>query len=668
MPVLDVFRQFPYLIIPFLILLVSIFLYWRKNSERRSAGKSSGHRKKLKRCGRKKRQKIINLSSSAKVIGIDLGTSNSCVAVMEDGKPTVIRNSEGSYITPSVVAYKEGDILVGEQARRQHVTNPENTFYGIKRLIGRRFDEKEIQFFEDKTPFEIIEGGDGSAWLKINDQKVSPVQVLAKVLGKMKITAEDYLNHEVTSAVITVPAYFNDSQRQATKDAGIIAGLEVKRIINEPTAAALAYGFDNDGDKKIAVYDLGGGTFDISILELGDDVYDVKSTNGNTLLGGEDLDNRLVDYVIGEFEKDTGMDLSEDKGALQRVTEGCEQAKHALSYDLQYEINLPYITADSDGPKHLKLSITRAKFEGLVEDIIASTLEPCKIALKDAGLTANDIDELILVGGQTRMPKVRETVQAFFKKEAVKQVDPDRVVAMGAAIQAGVLSGDLKDVLLLDVTPLSLGLETLGGVFTRIIDKNTTIPTQKSQIFSTAEDNQSAVEVKVYQGDRELAQDNRLLGEFTLQGIPAVPRGIPQIEVSFDIDANGILSVSAQDKATGKEHVVTVKASGGLTMEEIAAMAVDAEEHAAADKKRREKIEVRNNADALVYSLNKALSENKNLISESLEQEVNNELSNLDAALKSSDRDAIKLTMDELNLLSEKVGRQLYLHEEIKEN
>src|SRR5881227_2750499 len=546
-----------------------------------------------------------------KIIGIDLGTTNSCVAIMEGGKPKVIENSEGARTTPSIVAYMEdGEILVGAPAKRQAVTNPKNTLYAIKRLIGRKFEEKEVQKDIALMPYKIMKAENGDAWVEVRDQKLAPPQVSAEVLRKMKKTAEDYLGEPVTEAVITVPAYFNDSQRQATKDAGRIAGLEVKRIINEPTAAALAFGLDKrEGDRKIAVYDLGGGTFDISIIEIaaveGEHQFEVLSTNGDTFLGGEDFDQRVIDYIVTEFKKDQGVDLKNDVLALQRLKESAEKAKIELSSSQQTEINLPYITADQSGPKHLSMKITRAKFESLVEDLIEKTIEPCRIAIKDAGVKLSDISDVILVGGQTRMPKVQDKVKEFFGKEPRKDVNPDEAVAVGAAIQGGVLKGDVKDVLLLDVTPLSLGIETLGSVMTKLIQKNTTIPTKASQVFSTADDNQSAVSIHVLQGERDIAGGNKSLGQFNLEGIPPAARGMPQIEVTFDIDANGILHVSAKDKATGKENKITIKASSGLSEDEISRMVKDAEAHADEDRKRREEIERRNRLDTMVYQVQK---------------------------------------------------------------
>jgi molecular chaperone DnaK len=599
----------------------------------------------------------------AKVIGIDLGTTNSCVAVMEGGKPRVLENAEGMNTTPSIVAFTaDGEKLVGLPAKRQAVTNPLNTFFAIKRLIGRRYDDPMVEKDKKLVPYEIVKGPTGDAWVQAHGKQYSPQQISAFILQKMKETAEAKLGETITQAVITVPAYFNDAQRQATKDAGKIAGLEVLRIINEPTAAALAYGLDKKTQAKtIAVYDLGGGTFDISILEIGDGVFEVKSTNGDTFLGGEDFDMKLVNYLADEFKKEQGIDLRNDKLALQRLKEAAEKAKIELSSATQTEINLPFITADASGPKHLTLKLTRAKLESLVDDLIARTKGPCEKAIKDAGLKAADIDEVVLVGGMTRMPKVQEVVKQLFGKEPHKGVNPDEVVAVGAAIQAGVLQGDVKDVLLLDVTPLSLGIETLGGVFTRLIDRNTTIPTKKSQTFSTAEDGQSAVTIRVSQGEREMAADNKLLGQFDLVGIPAAPRGVPQIEVTFDIDANGIVHVGAKDKATGKEQSIRIQASGGLSDSEIERMVKDAESHAAEDKKKREVVEAKNHAEALIHSTEKQLKENEsNAAVASAKPAVEKAIADLKSALSSEDADRIKQSTTELAQAAMKIGEALY--------
>nr|Q07US6.1 RecName: Full=Chaperone protein DnaK; AltName: Full=HSP70; AltName: Full=Heat shock 70 kDa protein; AltName: Full=Heat shock protein 70 [Rhodopseudomonas palustris BisA53] len=596
-----------------------------------------------------------------KVIGIDLGTTNSCVAVMDGKTPKVIENAEGMRTTPSIVAFSDdGERLVGQPAKRQAVTNPERTFFAVKRLIGRRYDDPMVEKDKKLVPYKIVKASNGDAWVEADANTYSPSQVSAFILQKMKETAEAHLGAKVDQAVITVPAYFNDAQRQATKDAGKIAGLEVLRIINEPTAAALAYGLDKAKAGVIAVYDLGGGTFDVSILEIGDGVFEVKSTNGDTFLGGEDFDMRLVSYLADEFQKEQGINLRNDKLALQRLKEAAEKAKIELSSTTQTEINLPFITADQTGPKHLTMKLTRAKFEALVDDLVQKTIEPCRKALKDAGLTAGEIGEVVLVGGMTRMPKVQEVVKQLFGKEPHKGVNPDEVVAIGAAIQAGVLQGDVKDVLLLDVTPLSLGIETLGGVFTRIIDRNTTIPTKKSQVFSTAEDNQNAVTIRVFQGEREMAADNKVLGQFDLMGIPPSPRGMPQIEVTFDIDANGIVNVSARDKATGKEQQIRIQASGGLSEADIDKMVKDAEINAAEDKKRREAVDAKNHADALVHSTEKALAEHGAKVEEPERRAIEDALSDLREALKGDDAEAIKTKTNTLAQASMKLGEAMY--------
>jgi molecular chaperone DnaK len=596
-----------------------------------------------------------------KVIGIDLGTTNSCVAVMDGKTPKVIENAEGMRTTPSIVAFTDdGERLVGQPAKRQAVTNPERTFFAVKRLIGRRYDDPMVEKDKKLVPYKIMKASNGDAWVEADAKTYSPSQVSAFILQKMKETAEAHLGQKVDQAVITVPAYFNDAQRQATKDAGKIAGLEVLRIINEPTAAALAYGLDKAKTGTIAVYDLGGGTFDISILEIGDGVFEVKSTNGDTFLGGEDFDMRLVGYLADEFQKEQGINLRNDKLALQRLKEAAEKAKIELSSTTQTEINLPFITADATGPKHLTMKLTRAKFEALVQDLVDKTVEPCRKALKDAGLSAGEITEVVLVGGMTRMPKIQEVVKQFFGKEPHKGVNPDEVVAIGAAIQAGVLQGDVKDVLLLDVTPLSLGIETLGGVFTRIIERNTTIPTKKSQVFSTAEDNQNAVTIRVFQGEREMAADNKLLGQFDLVGIPPAPRGMPQIEVTFDIDANGIVNVQAKDKATNKEQQIRIQASGGLSESDIDKMVKEAEANAAEDKKRREAVDAKNHADALVHSTERALSEHGSKVGETDRRAIEDAISDLKEALKGSDSEAIKAKTNTLAQVSMKLGEAMY--------
>ena len=597
----------------------------------------------------------------AKVIGIDLGTTNSCISIMDGKDPKVIENAEGSRTTPSIISFDgDNEKLVGQPAKRQGVTNPENTFFAIKRLMGRSFDDPMVQKDSDMVPFKIIKSENGDAWVESGSEKFSPSQVSAFVLQKLKEDAERYLGEKVEKAVITVPAYFNDAQRQATKDAGKIAGLEVERIVNEPTAAALAYGLDKKDGKTIAVYDLGGGTFDISILEIGDGVFEVKSTNGDTFLGGEDFDSRLLNYLADEFKKENSIDLTKDKLALQRLKESAEKAKIELSSTSQTEINLPFITADQSGPKHLNIKVTRSKLETLVDDLIEKTIKPCEAALKDAGLNAGEIDEVVLVGGMTRMPKVIETVKNFFGKEPNKGVNPDEVVAQGAAIQAGILQGDVKDVLLLDVTPLSLGIETLGGVFTKLIDKNTTIPTKKSQVFSTADDNQTAVTIRVCQGEREMAADNKLLGNFDLIGIPPAPRGVPQIEVTFDIDANGIVNVSAKDKGTGKEQQIKIQASGGLSEDEIDKMVKEAEANAESDKKKRENIDAKNQADSMIHSAEKNLKEFGDKVSDQEKNAIENDIKNLKDAIASDDSEKIKSGLEALTQSSMKLGEAMY--------
>ena len=603
----------------------------------------------------------------AKVIGIDLGTTNSCVAIMDGKNPKVIENSEGARTTPSVVAFTESEKLIGQSAKRQAVTNPENTLYAVKRFIGRSFEDDTVQKDVGLSPFKIIKGNNGDAWVEAQGEKYSPSQISAFILQKMKETAESYTGETITQAVITVPAYFNDAQRQATKDAGKIAGLEVLRIINEPTAASLAYGLDKKQSGTVVVYDLGGGTFDVSLLEVGDCVFEVKSTNGDTHLGGEDFDLRIIDFLASEFKKEQGIDLKNDKLALQRLKEAAEKAKIELSSSTQTDVNLPFITADQSGPKHLNVKLTRAKLEELVDDLLQNTIEPCKKALSDAGLSASDINDVILVGGMTRMPKVTEIVKNFFGKDPSKGVNPDEVVAMGAAIQAGVLQGDVKDVLLLDVTPLSLGIETLGGVFTKLIERNTTVPTKKSQVFSTAEDNQNAVTIRVFQGEREMAADNKLLGQFDLVGIPPAPRGTPQIEVTFDIDANGIVNVSAKDKSTGKEQQIKIQASGGLSDEEIDKMVKDAEANAETDKKKREEVDVKNQADSLVFQVEKNIKEHGDKISPEDKSKIEADLKDLKEALEKNEIETIKQKTQDLTQSSMKMGEAMYKDQQSSE-
>ena len=609
----------------------------------------------------------------SKIIGIDLGTTNSCVSVMEGGKPKVIENAEGARTTPSIIAYQDGgETLVGAPAKRQAVTNPKNTLYAVKRLIGRKFDEKEVQKDIELMPYTISKADNGDAWVEVNGEKMAPPQISAEILRKMKKTAEEYLGEEVTEAVITVPAYFNDSQRQATKDAGRIAGLEVKRIINEPTAAALAFGLDKqEGDRKIAVYDLGGGTFDVSIIEIssvdGEHQFEVLSTNGDTFLGGEDFDNRIIEFLSEEFKKENGVDLSKDMLAKQRLKEAAEKAKIELSSSVQTEINLPYITADASGPKHLVVKLTRAKFESLVDDLIQRTVAPCEMAIKDSGLSASEIADVILVGGQTRMPKVQEKVKEIFGIEARKDVNPDEAVAVGAAVQGGVLQGDVKDVLLLDVTPLSLGIETMGGLMTKLVNKNTTIPTKASQVFSTAEDNQSAVTIHVLQGEREVVAGNKSLGQFNLNDIPSAPRGTPQIEVSFDIDANGILHVNAKDKATGKENKITIKANGGLTDEEIKKMEEDAEKFADEDKLVKELVDAKNSAEGMIHSVQKTLKEHQDKLSDEEKSNIESAIKDLEETIKSDNKDEIEAKNKILAEASQKLGEKIYAEQQAQE-